>query len=169
MRAYIRAIGAIGLLLAGASRADNPALQGVFVNPAQSDASIQAAIEAAAKDFNFVARPIVRSRLKKHNPVLYRVEIKQDGVITITLANAKPSTHTPGQPPVKWTRPDGEVFDVWMEWQGATLIQTFKSEEGTRVNRYDLSGDANKLAMDVVLTGPQLKKPVKYLLTFARE
>jgi hypothetical protein len=155
--------------LAIQARADNPAMQGVFVNPSQSDAGIKAAIDAAAREFNFVTRPIARSRLKKHNPVLHRVEVKQGTAIEITLADAKPSAHTPGQPPVKWTRPDGEVFDVTMAWQGATLIQTFKSEEGTRVNRFSLSPDGNVLSMDVSLSGPYMQREMKYMLTFKRQ
>jgi hypothetical protein len=167
---YKNLIGATVLLaMSPIVLAQNPSLAGVFVNPSQSSAGIEAAIESAVREFNFVARPSARSRLKKHNPVVQRVEIKQDVLIAITLANAKPTAHTPGQPPVKWTRPDGEVFDVTMEWQGATLIQTFKSEEGTRVNRYSLSADGQQLMMDVTLTGPQLKRAVKYMLTYTRD
>ena len=167
---YKKSIGTIVMVaMSSTVLAQNPAITGVFINPSQASASIEAAIEVAIKEFNFVARPIARSRLKKHNPVLQRVEIVQGELIAITLANAKPTAHRPGQPPAKWTRPDGEVFDITMAWQGATLIQTFKSEEGTRVNRYSLSPDGQQLMMDVTLTGPELKRAVKYMLTYARD
>lgn len=166
---YKNIIGAIALLIAGVAQAENPVMQGMFVNANQSDAPIKAAIESATQEFNFVTRPIARSRLKKHSPAITRVEITQDTIISIKLGNTKPSQHAPGQPSVKWSRDDGEVFDVTMEWHGPTLIQTFKSEEGTRVNRYSLSPDGLQLMMDVTLTGPQLKRVVKYMLTYTRE
>jgi hypothetical protein len=156
-------------VLAVQAHADNPAMQGVFVNHNQSDVPIKAAIESATQEFNFVTRPIARSRLKKHSPAITRVEITQDTVISIKLGNTKPSHNIPGQPSVKWSRDDGEVFDVAMEWHGATLVHTFVSEEGKRVNRYSLSPDGQQLMMDVTLTGPQLKRAVKYMLTYARE
>jgi hypothetical protein len=167
---YKQSIGVLLLIaMSPGVLAQNPALTGVFVNPAQSSKSIEAAIEVATKEFNFVARPIARSRLKKHSPAITRVEIGQGDAITIKLGDAKPTIHSPSQPPVKWTRPDGEVFNVTMQWQGATLLQTFESEEGTRVNRYSLSADGQQLMMDVTLTGPQLKRAVKYMLMYTRD
>jgi hypothetical protein len=166
---YKQSIGVLLLIASPAALAQNPSLTGVFVNPAQSMANIEKAIEVATKEFNFVARPIARSRLKKHSPPITRVEIEQGPAITIKLGDAKPTIHSPGQPPIKWVRPDGEVFNVTMQWQGATLLQTFESEEGTRVNRYSLSADGQQLTMDVTLTGPQLKRAVKYVLTYTRE
>jgi len=162
-------MGVILLMLSSVALPESPALQGVFVNPAQADAGIDSAIEAATQDFNFVTRPIARSRLKKHSPAIKRVEIRQGAGIEIKLGDAKPSRHAPGQAPVKWVRADGESFDVTMEWQGEALVQTFVSEEGRRVNRYELSPDGQRLTMDVSLTGPQLKRPVKYTLTYTRE
>jgi len=149
--------------------AQNADLQGVFVNPTQSEAGIKAAIDSATQEFSFIARPIARSRLKKHSPAIKRVEIAQGQAISIKLGGTKPSQHTPGQPPVKWRRDDGEVFDVTMEWQGAVLVQTFVSPEGQRVNRYFLSADGKALSMEVTLSGPQLSRAVRYTLTYLRE
>lgn len=158
------------LLLSGwAARADAPALQGVFVNAAQPEEGIDAAIDAAVRSFNVAARAIARSRLKRVNVALKRVEVARHGAeITITLGSNTPSTATPGHAPAKWTRDDGEIFDASLEWQGATLVQTVTSGESRRVNRFDLSPDGNTLTLAVTVTGPQLQTPVQYQLTFKR-
>jgi hypothetical protein len=152
------------------ARADAPALQGVFVNAAQPEQGIDAAIDAAVRSFNVAARAIARSRLKRVNVALNRVEVaRHDAEITITLGSNTPSTATPGHGPAKWTRDDGEIVDVTLEWQGATLVQTVTSGESKRVNRFDLSPDGNTLTLAVTVTGPQLQTPVQYQLTFRRE
>jgi hypothetical protein len=158
-------------LLGGlAARADAPALHGVFVNAAQPEEGIDAAIDAAVRSFNVAARAIARSRLKRVNVALRRVDIARHGAeIAITLGSNTPSTATPGHAPAKWTRDDGEVFDVGLEWQGSTLVQTVTQGESRRVNRFDLSPDGNTLTLAVLVTGPQLQTPVQYQLTFRRD
>jgi hypothetical protein len=152
------------------ANADDLRLQGVFVNTAQTEEPIKSAIEAAVKDFNFVARPIARGRLKRANPFFKRVAIERRGnSLTIVAGASKPTTTEPDHAPIKWTRDDGEVFDVSTVWQGATLIQTFASRDGTRVNRYALSSDGVTLTMQVAVSGPELAKPVQYQLSFRRE
>jgi len=166
----LQIIATLWLLAAGQfALAQNADLQGVFVNPTQSEAGIKAAIESATQEFSFVTRPIARSRLKKHSPAIKRVEITQGEAISIALGHTKPSRHVPGQPPVPWVRDDGEVFEVTMEWQGAALVQTFVSPEGRRTNRYSLSDGGKELSMEVTLTGPQLPRALRYTLTYRRE
>jgi hypothetical protein len=162
-------IGAI-YLAGSVANADDAALQGVFANPAQTDETIKPAIEVAVKDFNFISRPIARSRLKKANTVIKRVEVGRAGkAVTITLGTGNPTVTEPGAAPVKWKRNDGEVFDVSTEWQGATLVQSFVAEDGKRVNRYTLSPDGATLTMQVTISSEQLKAPVQYQLSFKRE
>lgn len=164
-------IGLLLLIVGGTPAvADDTRLLGAFVNRAPSEKIIAAAIDPAVADFNFIARPIARSRLKKSNPMIMRVAIAQSGAdLVITLGTQKPTTATPGGPTVKWTRDDGEVLDVAFAWEGATLVQSFKAEDGIRYNRYALSPDGDTLTIDVLLTSDQLKKPVKYQLTLVRE
>ena len=159
-----------GTLLTGhGARADEPKLQGVFVNAAQSDAVIDAAIEATVSHASLAARPFVRRRLKTFNATLRRVEIARRGAeFAITLGASTPSVTSPGRPPVKWTREDGEVFDVVLAWRAAALLQTVTQGESRRVNRFELSPDGMHLTLQVVLTGPQLQVPVQYQLTFQR-
>lgn len=168
MRAIaVAATVCLTLAASAVARADEPALRGVFVNPTQPEAPIDAAIDAAVSRFTFAARPMVRSRLKKVNVALHRVEFVRNGAeITITLGTNTPSTTAPGRPPVKWTRNDGEIVDASIEWQGPVLVQTVTAGESKRVNRFELSPDGQVLTMKVTVTGPQLQTPVEYHLSF---
>jgi hypothetical protein len=151
------------------AQAQDARLQGVFVNPTQSPQPIKTAIDSAAAEFNFLTRPIARSRLTKTNPNVTRVEILRTAEdITIKLGTSKPATARPGGAAVKWSR-DDEEFDLALAWEGTTLAQSFSAPDGKRVNRYTLSSDGNTLLLDITITSAQLKKPMQYTLTFKRE
>jgi len=164
------AIGVITVMLVSATtRAEDARLPGVFVNTAQSEQPIRTAIDTAAAEFNFLTRPIARSRVKKTNPSISRVDIARTGDdITIQLGSSKPSTTRPDSPAVKWSR-DDQVFDLTLSWEDTTLTQSFVAPDGKRINRYRLSADGNTLSLEVTIISDQLKKPMRYTLTFARE
>ena len=69
--------------------------------------------------------------------------------------------------PVKWTREDGEVFDLSTEWQGQRLVQTFRAEDGTRTNTYSISADGRVLTMHVVLRSPRLSGRLPGVVNFS--
>jgi len=157
------------LLISTAAHAQDARLQGVFVNPTQSEQPIKRAVDEGAAQINFLLRPIARSRLKKTNPNITRVEIVRSGEeVTLHLGTSKPATARPGGTTVKWSR-DDEEFDLALTWEGTTLAQAFTAPDGKRVNRYTLSPDGNTLSLEITLTSDMLKKPVKYTLTFKRE
>ena len=154
----------------GRADAEDARLHGIFVNRAPSDKLIKEAIDRSVASFNFVARPVARSRLKKSNPVIARAEFGRAGTdVVVKLGAQTPSAAAPGGPTVKWTRDDGEVLDVGYSWDGTTLVQSFKAEDGMRYNRYTLSPDGTMLTVDVMLTSDRLELPVKYQLTLTRE
>jgi hypothetical protein len=149
--------------------AQDARLQGVFVNPTQSELPIKTAIDGAAKEFNFLLRPIARSRLNRTNPNITRVAITRIGDdITIQVGKSKPATARPNGTPVKWSR-DNEEFDLALAWEGMTLMQSFSAPDGKRCDRYTLSPDGNSLALEVTITSEDLKKPMKYSLVFKRD
>jgi hypothetical protein len=169
VRTFIHAITlACGLICNRAVQAQDANLAGVFTNPNQSEEPIKQAIESGASQFGFLARPIARSRLKKINPNITRVEIEDSGgAFTITLGQSKPSAARPGGPSVKWTK-DDETYDVSLAWHGTTLVQTFVAPDGTRINRYTLSADGHSLAVQIAFSSRMLKRPVSYTLNFKR-
>lgn len=138
----------------------------VFVSAASSD--VNAAIETAVAKMNFIKRPIARSRLKKTNPVYQQLSITSaPNGFTIAFDDRRPVTAPTDGTVVKWTREDGEVFDVTMRVQGNTLVETFKAEDGARENSFRIEPDG-ALTLNVVLTSDQLPEPVKYSLRYRR-
>jgi hypothetical protein len=158
----------IASVAVAAHAADDPSLQGTFVNEQQSAKTIEAAIEAAVAKMNFIKRPIARSRLKKTNEAHRRVEIGiGSGEISVAFDGRKPVQMPADGSTIRWTREDGETFDVNAKWDGGRLVQTFKAEDGTRANAFSVSADGH-LTLQVTLTSPQLDQPLVYTLTFSR-
>ena len=145
-------------------------LQGTFVNEAQSPEVIRTAIEAAVAKMNFVTRPIARGRLKKANLPHRRVEIaRTEQEITVTFDSYTPVRMPADGRTAKWTRDDGETFEVSARWNGDSLVQTFKGEDGQRTNTFGLGPDGGGLTVQVEVTSPRLPAPVRYSLTFTRK
>lgn len=145
-------------------------VEGAFRRSAGDAATIDEAIEAAVGKMNFIARPIARSRLKKTNPPYERIEISgQGGQISVRFDERKPILMPADGQPVKWSRDDGEEFDVSARVEGMQLTQTFKAGDGERVNRFGLQADGSTLILDVTITSPRLSSPVRYSLTYMRE
>ena len=168
MRRHSRLLLTLTGVVVVAAYADNPSLQGTFVNEQQSAATIETAIEVAVARMNFIKRPIARSRLKKTNEAHRRVEIGigQDQ-ISVAFDGHKPVQMPADGHTIRWTREDGETFDVNAAWDGDRLVQTFKAEDGTRANAFSVGPDG-RLNMLVTLTSPQLEQPLVYTLTFSR-
>jgi hypothetical protein len=145
-------------------------LQGTFVNEAQSADVIRTAIDAAVAKMNFVTRPIARGRLRKANVLHRRVEIaRTEQEISVTFDAYAPVRMPADGRTAKWTRDDGETFDVSASWSGDSLVQTFKGEDGQRTNRFSLGPDARALTVQVEVTSPRLPAPVRYSLAFTRK
>jgi hypothetical protein len=148
-------------------------IEGTFSASADSDGTIERAIENGTASMNFIKRPIARSRLKKTNPPVRLVTIARTGdeardEIVITFDARKPARSPATGTPVKWTREDGEVFDLSTRLVGDTLTQTFKAEDGSRTNSFALSPDGRELTFVVRLESPQLNAPIEYTLTLTR-
>jgi hypothetical protein len=153
--------------IAAPAHADNPALQGTFLNEQQSAKTIETAIEASVARMNFIKRPIARSRLKKTNEAHRRVEIDIGRAISVAFDGRKPVQMPADGSTIRWTREDGERFDVNAAWDGERLVQTFEAEDGTRANAFSVTADG-RLTLQVTLTSPQLDQPLVYTLTFSR-
>jgi hypothetical protein len=154
--------------VAVAAHAESPSLQGTYLNEQQSARTIEDAIETSVARMNFIKRPIARSRLKKTNSAHQRVEIRIGGdQISVAFDGNKPVQMPADGSTIRWTREDGETFDVNAAWDGDRLVQTFKAEDGARANSFSVGADG-RLQMVVTLTSPQLDQPLVYTLTFAR-
>jgi hypothetical protein len=163
------AAAACGVLTMGpVALAQEPLWVGVFENKDQSSDGIQAAIETAVAKMNFIKRPIARSRLKKTNEPHKKIVITQRAdVISVAFDDRKPVQMPADGRPIKWTRDDGEVFDVSVAVTNEGLVQTFTAEDGQRVNTFS-ANDAGQMTMEARLTSPQLTTPVIYTLLYHR-
>ena len=87
--------------------------------------------------------------------------------MSITFDQRRPVESPANGTPVKWTREDGERFDLSTEWEGGRLVQTFKGKEG-RTNTFTISPDGRTLTLGVAVSSPRLPKPLTYKLVYNR-
>ncbi|HEY7642579.1 MAG TPA: hypothetical protein VH814_22790 [Steroidobacteraceae bacterium] len=171
MKASIAVCACLAVLaVAPRAHADNAVLPGVYINDQQNGAAIGTAIETAIEKMNFIKRPIARSRLKKTNAAHHRVTIGLTAQeISVAFDNAQPVRMPADGSTAKWTREDGEVFDVSARWTNDRLVQSFKAPDGERINTFALGSEGRALEVQVEVRSPQLPEPVRYALTFVRQ
>lgn len=160
---------ALAAALPVAARAQEASMRGTFTfNRAASD-DVNAAIDAAVRRMNFVTRPIARGRLRRTNEPYQRVVIAYTPQQVTTTFDQRAAITSPGNgTAIKWTREDGEVLDLSTAWEDGRLRQTFRAEDGQRVNVYSVSADGNTLTINVTVTSPRLPAPLTYKLVFNR-
>jgi hypothetical protein len=172
MRAFPRAFAFVLALIAAtalSAHAQNAALQGTYTYDASASDNVKAAIDAAVAKMNFVTRPIARGRLTKTNQPYQKLEIAfTPSQVTVITDSRAPIVTPANGSPIKWTREDGEKFDVSTTWSDGKLVETFKAEDGQRVNTFSLSPDGNVLSMHVTVTSPKLSAPLTYTLRYRR-
>jgi hypothetical protein len=174
MRQRISALFAALLALALVAPAPGSAqgaasLNGTFTYDAAASDNINSAIDAAVRDMNFAMRPIARGRLRKTNQPYQRVTISHNAQqVSVVTDGRRPIVSPANGTPVDWTREDGEKLKVSTEWENGTLEQTFKAEDGQRVNAYMMSADGRTLTMNVTITSPRLKKPLTYKMIYRK-
>ncbi|HEV2149816.1 MAG TPA: hypothetical protein VGR37_20625 [Longimicrobiaceae bacterium] len=174
MRHRIPALFAALFALAFAIPAQAPAqgvasLNGSYTYDASASDDVHQAINTAVQRMNFAMRPIARGRLRKTNEPYKRVVISNTQSQVSVAMDGRPAIVTPANgTPVDWTREDGEKLRVSTEWENGTLEQTFKAEDGQRVNAYSVSPDGRTLTMNVTITSPRLPRPLTYKLVYRK-
>jgi hypothetical protein len=155
-------------LVVSVAFADEP-LAGHYRLDAKASDNVGAAIESQTASMNFITRPIARGRLKKTNPAYDSIVIAFPAPNTsITLDQRKPIVFPSNGTAVKWTREDGEKFDVSGKEANGALTQVFVAEDGRRTNVYTLSPDGRTMTLNVTVESPRLPKPVRYKLVYHR-
>lgn len=154
---------------AGSAAQGAASLNGTFTYDAAASENINAAIDAAVRDMNFAMRPVARGRLRKTNQPYQRVQISHNPQQVSVVTDGRAAIVSPANgSPIDWTREDGEKLKVSTEWENGVLEQTFKAEDGQRVNAYSVSPDGRTMTMQVTVTSPRLKKPLTYKLVYNR-
>lgn len=157
----------LALALPAAASAQESSMRGTWTINRQASDDVNRAIETAVARMSFITRPIARGRLRRTNPVYNRVVVNYTPQTVSTTFDQRHAIESPanGQP-IKWTREDGEKFDLSTEWQQGRLVQTFRAEDGTRTNSYVVSADGNTLTMNVTIRSPKLPQPLTYKLVY---
>ena len=133
-----------------------------------SEPDLPGIIEKATAPMNFITRPIARARLKKTNAAYRQVVItRAGGEYTIQYDHRSPQHMPVSGQSVAWTREDGEKFQISALVEGDNLVQTYKAEDGERINVFHGDG-AGGLALGVTVKSPRLPKPVTYTIPYRR-
>jgi hypothetical protein len=131
---------------------------------------IKKGIEGAIEDMSFITRPIARGRLEKSNKAFKTITVKLTGKkIMVRNDGRKPVTSPSNGSKVKWTREDGETFNVSQKVSDTKIVQIFYAEDGKKTLVYDFSDDFSKLKLSVTLESPKLSGPLKYTLAYAKQ
>lgn len=160
---------AVAAILPAAAPAQEASMRGTWTFNAQASDNVNQQIDRAVQRMNFVTRPIARGRLRRTNQPYQRLVISYTPQQVTTTFDQRAAISSPGNgTPIKWTREDGEVLDLSTEWENGRLKQTFRAEDGQRVNTYSVSADGNTLTIDVTVTSPRLPQPLTYKMVFNR-
>lgn len=155
------------------ANADAAKFEGSYaiVNATEAQAAVEAAIEALVSEMNFIKRPFARSKLRKTNALLtsIRMQFSADQV-TYTYNAGHAIRTTLNGPAVRWKSPaDDEHYQVTTTLKGQRFTQTFRGSDGTKQEIFDLSADGRTIAYQVVVTSPQLPRPLRYGYSFKRK
>lgn len=175
--ALLAALALSAVIPAAASAQQASQLRGTWtINREQSD-DLNAKINTAVARMNVVVRQIARPRLRSTNTAYPRLVIVHDATNIRVDMQGRPSVSSPanGQP-VLWhretgrtcTQMRGDCVQVTTAWNNGALTQTFRAEDGQRVNVFTVSPDGNTMTMNVTVTSPRLPQPFVYKLVYNR-
>lgn len=170
---------ALALLLGGAAEAtaqhaghgDHTTFAGKWTLDTQASDDIDKVVDAnIGKVKSALLRPFAKGRLRKTNAPYPSVMITPGSENTTIVFGSRPPIVSPASGQlVPWTRPeDGEKMQISTAWKANALEQTFKAEDGTRVNTYSLSPDGQVLTMNVSVASGKLSSPITYRLVYRR-
>jgi hypothetical protein len=156
-------------LVPAAAKAQESSMRGTWTLNRQASDDVTAAINRAVQRMNFITRPIARGRLTRTNAPYQRVQVDYNQEhVTLRFDERAPMTTPSNGTPIQWRREDGEMFALSTEWENGRLEQTFKADDGQRVNVFSVSEDGRTLSMEVTVSSPRLPAPVRYKLVYNR-
>ena len=126
-------------------------------------------IERTVRQFNFLIRPIARSRLQRTNVAFPAISFERPGDSGFRIAhvNGTAVLHRVAGEEVSGQSPDGSGIRVRLN-AGPPLREVYQSDEGRRENTYELVDGGRRLLLHVVITSPRLREPIKYRLVYKR-
>ena len=159
------------------ARAQVSQLRGTWTLNRSASDDVNAKINVAVAPLNVVVRQIARPRLRSTNTMYPQLVISQDGANLRVDMQGRPSLVAPTNgTAILWQRETGrtctqvrgDCVQVTTVWRDGALHQTFRAEDGQRVNVYTLSNNGNTMTMSVTVTSPRLPQPLTYRLVYNR-
>jgi len=138
-----------------------------FVGGAAERDAVDRAIEEVVGEMNPLVRPVARDRLARGNKVPTELHISRDQDALVVSFDGRKHTAALDGTTTTVTGTGGDALRYRVEIDAAELRQSFVGEKGRRENKLRLGGD-RKLALQVVVTSPQLPAALRYRLTFQR-
>lgn len=129
--------------------------------------ALEGAIEDVADEFNPFVRPIVRSRLKKANPIAARLCFERNGdELSVTMDARRYRAPLNGKT-VKVKGITGDELELRLEIGEYLVSQIFRGEEGGRVNAF-YPTKAGGIEMRVRVFSERLPRSLEYGLSYRR-
>ena len=155
---------------------ESPRFSGAWTLVRDQSDDINAKINVSIAEMNLVVRQVARPRLRTMNVPYPRLVFSFGENISVEMPGY-PSVSSPANgDPVLWHRATGEpcpemvrsCLAVTTTWEGQSLVQTFRSEDGDRQNVFTVSPDGSRLTMLTTMTSPRLPAPLVYRLVYIR-
>jgi hypothetical protein len=155
---------------------ESPRLSGAWTLVRDQSDDINAKINTSISGMNLVVRQVARPRLRTMNVPYPRLVFSFGENISVEMPGY-PSVSSPANgDPVLWHRATGEpcpemvrsCLEVTTTWEGQSLVQTFRSEDGDRQNVFTVSPGGERLTMVATMTSPRLSAPLVYRLVYIR-
>lgn len=163
------ALALLLLLAAAAPAAAQEGFTGEYDLQLGFSDDLERAINTAVAEFNFLIRPIARSRLRKVNtPYPSLVVTEAADALAISYDPRRPIVMPADGTPIQWRREDGELLSVWARRIQDTLVQHFTASDGERRNEFRRSAAGDTLYLTVTVTSPRLEQPLSYRLIYLR-
>lgn len=152
-------------------------LRGAWALNARESDNINEKINLSIARMSVVVRQIARPRLRSTNVAYPSLVFSlPDGTVRVDM-QGRPSVASPASGAgVLWHRETGrtcpqvrgDCVEVTTVFEGSRLRQTFRAEDGQRVNVFSVSPDGNTLTMAVTVSSERLPAPLTYALVYDR-
>lgn len=112
-------------------------------------------------------RPFARGRIAEVNQAYEWMQIFPSSS-AVRVSTPAWSLDIPRQGSLAWVRAPDDTVDVTIDWTGEAWVHRLEADDGTRVNRYVLGPDGERLTLHVTITSDQLRGPLEYDLVYRR-
>jgi hypothetical protein len=139
-----------------------------YAGDAREQKAHDEAIDRSVETFFFALRAMARAKVAARTRIAptYKLEFS-GGAIRATIPGRAVAVSPENGTPAPY-RVDDEPIVLSQRFEGAGLVQTFRSDDGARRNDLTLSPDGTVLTMKATLSSPKLSVPVTYTLTYRR-